>query len=57
MIKIKNITINTIKWGRNTISLIKTKFTTVFEAISGCFTSGYWRNDKKWTNDKGWRNN
>lgn len=25
--------------------------------IDGCFTNGYWLNDKKWTNDKGWKNN
>ena len=28
----------------------------VWEAISSCFGSGYWSNDRPWSNTDGWRN-
>lgn len=31
--------------------------TIIWEAIKGCFGSGFWRNTKGWINTEGWRNN
>ena len=28
----------------------------VWEAVSSCFGSGYWRNDLPWKNDDVWKN-
>lgn len=43
--------------GRSAINKVYKGAMLVWESIIGCFTRGYWLNDKRWTNDKGWKNN
>lgn len=55
----KSTNINNIRYGIQTISKIKYGLKTIWEVVSnilGCFTSGYWINNKRWTNHEGWKN-
>lgn len=57
MIRSSDKFIDLVNAGKITIGHIKYGVLLVWEAIMGCFTKGYWLNNKKWTNDRGWKNN
>ena len=57
MIKHSGKSIEFANSGRRVIAKIYYGCVKVWETISGCFTRGYWINNRKWTNDKGWKNN
>ena len=57
MIRKSKKSIEFVNAGKNPIAIIYSGIVKVWEAISGCFTKGYWINNRKRTNDKGWKNN
>lgn len=57
MIFNKNSNIGFIAKGKTAITAIYKGAVLLWESIIGCFTKGYWLNDKRWINNKGWRNN
>ena len=57
MIKSSNKNIDFVNAGKSAIKKIYKGAILLWEAIAGCFTKGYWLNDKQWTNDRGWKNN
>lgn len=56
MIKYNDKDIESINFGKTAITQIYCGKILVWESLSGCFTKGYWINNKKWTNDKSWKN-
>lgn len=42
--------------GKSTIQEIRKGATIIWEAIKGCFGSGFWKNQKGWINKESWRN-
>lgn len=48
--------IETLYLGKQVIQEIRKGATIVWEAIKGCFGSGFWKNTKGWINKEGWRN-
>lgn len=57
MIRSSDKFIDLVNAGKVTIDKIYSGVRLVWEAALGCFTKGYWLNNKKWTNDRGWKNN
>ena len=57
MIRSSDKFIDLVNAGKVTIDKIYSGALLVWEAVLGCFTKGYWLNNKKWTNDRGWKNN
>ena len=57
MIRSSDKFIDLVNAGRVAIDKIYSGALLVWEAALGCFTKGYWLNNKKWTNDRGWKNN
>lgn len=49
--------IGLVNKGKIAIGKIMYGTSLVWEAILGCFTKGYWINNRRWTNDRGWKNN
>lgn len=56
MIKKSNKEVDLVNAGKTVIYRIMHGKDKVWEVIFGCFTRGYWLNDKKWTNNRGWKN-
>lgn len=56
MIKFNFKNIETLYYGKLVIQDIRKGAQTVWEAIKGCFGSGFWKNEKGWINNEGWRN-
>lgn len=56
MIKFNFKNIETLYYGKLVIQDIKKGAQTIWEAIKGCFGSGFWKNEKGWINNEGWRN-
>ena len=56
MIKFNFKNIETLYYGKLVIQDIRKGAQTVWEAIKGCFGSGFWKNEKEWINNEGWRN-
>lgn len=48
--------ITAVYFGSNVIQAVYCGAVLVWEAISSCFGSGYWINDRPWSNTDGWRN-
>jgi hypothetical protein len=42
--------------GRRAIAAVYHGAKVVWEAVSSCFASGFWQNDKPWSNDDAWQN-
>ena len=42
--------------GRRAIAAVYHGAKVVWEAVSSCFGSGFWQNDKPWSNDDAWQN-
>lgn len=61
MIRISNKIIDVINYGRTSIQKVYHKVNgemkMLWELVAGCFTKGFWINNRGWTNDKGWKNN
>ena len=57
MIRSSDNVIDLVNAGKKVVSKIMYGTKIVWELVSGCFTKGYWLNNKKWTNDRGWKNN
>lgn len=57
MIRSSDNIIDLVNAGKIAIGKIMYSMKLVWEAALGCFTKGYWLNDKRWTNDRGWKNN
>lgn len=45
--------VDLVNAGKIAISKIMSGAHKVWEAALGCFTQGYWLNNKRWTNDRG----
>ena len=43
-------------WGNKTIQYIYKGIRLIWTAISSCFGSGIWFNDKVWNNNDTWKN-
>lgn len=43
-------------WGRRAIQYVYKGALLVWSAISSCFGSGIWYNDKVWNNNDPWKN-
>lgn len=43
-------------YGSKTVSAVYYGVKLVWEAISSCFGSGYWINNRPWSNTDAWRN-
>ena len=56
MIKINFKIIETLYHGKLPIQEIRKGAQLLWEAIKGCFGSGFWKNEKGWINTEGWRN-
>lgn len=56
MIKFNFKNIETLYYGKLVIQDIRKGAQTIWEAIKGCFGSGFWKNEKGWMNTEGWRN-
>lgn len=56
MIRSSDKVIDLVNAGKNAIGEIRYGIKLVWEAALGCFTKGYWLNNKKWTNDRSWKN-
>lgn len=56
MIKFNFKNIETLYYGKLVIQDIRKGAQTIWEAIKGCFGSGFWKNEKGWINNEGWRN-
>ena len=48
--------IESLYLGKQVIQEIRKGTTIIWEAIKGCFVSGFWKNNKGWINKEGWRN-
>lgn len=48
--------IETLYLGKQVIQEIRKGTIIIWEAIKGCFGSGFWKNNKGWINKEGWRN-
>ena len=48
--------IETSYLGKQVIQEIRKGAIIIWEAIKGCFGSGFWKNMKGWINKEGWRN-
>ena len=48
--------IETLYLGKQVIQEIRKGAIIIWEAIKGCFGSGFWKNNKGWINKEGWRN-
>lgn len=48
--------IESLYLGKQVIQEIRKGTTVIWEAIKGCFGSGFWKNNKGWINKEGWRN-
>ncbi len=53
MIRSSDKIIDLVNFGKTSIGQIKYGVILVWESIMGCFTKGFWLNNKKWTNDRG----
>lgn len=53
MIRSSDKIIDLVNFGKTAIGQIKYGVILVWEYIMGCFTKGFWLNNKKWTNDRG----
>ncbi len=42
--------------GTRAIDAVYKGASLIWEAVSSCFGSGLWNNDKPWSNTDGWRN-
>lgn len=51
-----NKTITQIFHGTKAIRAVYQGTKLVWEAVSSCFGSGVWKNDKPWKNQDAWRN-
>lgn len=56
MIKVNFKIIETLYYGKLSIQEIRKGTQLIWEAIKGCFSSGFWKNEKGWVNTEGWRN-
>ena len=56
MIKFNFKNIETLYYGKLVIQDIRKGAQIIWEAIKGCFGSGFWKNEKGWMNTEGWRN-
>ena len=56
MIRSSDNIIGLVNFGKTAIGQIRRGIILVWESIIGCFTKGFWLNNKKWTNDRGWKN-
>ena len=48
--------IESLYLGKQVIQEIRKGTIIIWEAIKGCFGSGFWKNNKGWINKEGWRN-
>lgn len=48
--------VDLVNAGKISINKIMSGVHKAWEAALGCFTKGYWLNNKRWTNDRGWKN-
>lgn len=48
--------IESLYLGKQVIQEIRKGAIIIWEAIKGCFGSGFWKNNKGWINKEGWRN-
>ena len=48
--------IESLYLGKQVIQEIRKGIIIIWEAIKGCFGSGFWKNNKGWINKEGWRN-
>lgn len=53
MIRSSDKIIDLVNAGKTAIGKVMYGVKLVWEAALGCFTKGYWLNDKRWTNDLG----
>lgn len=56
MITKNHLTMQARYYGTKTISAVYYGAKLVWEAISSCFGSGYWINNRPWSNTDSWRN-
>lgn len=42
--------------GKKTVVAVYRGLNLVWEAITSCFGSGWWINDRQWKNDEAWKN-
>lgn len=56
MIRSSDKIIDLVNAGNIAIGKIMYGARLVWELALGCFTKGYWLNNKRWTNDRGWKN-
>lgn len=56
MIYKSNLEMTARYYGSQAISAVYHGAKLVWEAISSCFGSGYWINDRPWSNDDAWNN-
>ena len=43
-------------WGIKPIAYVYLGINLIWSAVSSCFGSGMWLNDKRWSNDDAWKN-
>ena len=43
-------------WGIKPIAYVYFGIKLIWSAVSSCFGSGIWLNDKPWSNDDAWKN-
>ena len=56
MIRSSDKIIDLVNAGNIAIGKIMYGARLVWELALGCFTKGYWLNNKRWTNDRDWKN-
>ncbi|PWB10531.1 MFS transporter [Muribaculum intestinale] len=56
MLKIGNKDVSQVRVGSRVVTAIYVGARLVWSAISSCFGSGWWINDKPWRDNEGWKN-
>lgn len=55
MLKIGNKDVSQVRVGSRVVTAIYVGARLVWSAISSCFGSGWWINDKPWRDNEGWK--